>query len=34
MLAEEMEEYELAFAEADYEDPGEHAQMKLMALGR
>ena len=34
MVAEAMEEYALDSTEEDYEDPGEHAQMKLMALGR
>ena len=28
-----MEEYALAFAEADYEDPGEHSPMGFMATG-
>ena len=33
MEAEAMEEYALASAEADYEDPGEQAQMGFMAAG-
>ena len=33
MVAEAMEEYELASAEAAYEDPGEQAQMGFMAAG-
>ena len=34
MLAETMEEYTLASAEAAYENPGEQAPMVFMASGR
>ena len=33
MVAETMNKYELASAEADYENPGERAPMGLMAQG-
>ena len=33
VIAEATEEYVLAFSESDYEDPGEQAQMRLMATG-
>ena len=34
MLAETMEKYALAYAEADYENPGEQELMGLLALGK
>ena len=33
MVVEAMEEYALAYAEASYEDPGEHAPMGFMSSG-
>ena len=34
MVAEEMEEFALAYEEAAYEDPGEYMPMGFMATGR